>query len=70
MNGAQAVGRQQQEFTRERRWDRVNLTLKDWIQIIALAAALVAQYVAIDRRVTVVETKLDVLFSGRLSGGK
>ena len=56
--------------TLERRWDRVHLTMKDWIQIISLITALVAQYVAIDRRVTVVETKMDMIYSGRLAAGK
>lgn len=61
---------QLQTMSSERRWDRVHLTLKDWIQIIALIGAFVAQYVAIDRRITVVETKLDLIYSGRLAGGK
>jgi len=54
--------------TLERRWDRLHLTLKDWIQIAALIGALVAQYMAMDRRLTVVETKLDMIYSGRMAG--
>ncbi len=56
--------------TLERRWDRVHLTLKDWIQIAALIGALVAQYMAIDRRVTIVETKMDLIINGRINGGR
>lgn len=46
----------------EHRWDRNHLTLKDWVQILLLAGGLIANYVAIDRRITVVETKIDVLY--------
>ena len=56
--------------TLERRWDRLHLTLKDWVQIAALIGALIAQYMAIDRRVTVVETKMDLIIAGRINGGK
>jgi hypothetical protein len=52
----------------ERRWDRLHLTLKDWLQIATLIGALVMQYVAMDRRLTVVETKMDLIVSGRMQG--
>ena len=54
--------------TLERRWDRLHLTLKDWLQIAALIGALVMQYVAMDRRLTVVETKMDLILTGKMAG--
>ncbi len=55
------------EQSAERRWDRGHLTLKDWVQILFLIGALVANYVAMDRRLTVVETKMDMVLH---PGGK
>ena len=50
------------EIRDEHRWDRKHLTLKDWIQILLLAGGLLANYVAIDRRITVLETKMDFVY--------
>lgn len=44
------------------------MTIKDWIQLAALVGALFAQYVAMDRRMTVLETKMEMIYSGRLAG--
>lgn len=44
-----------------------NFTAKDWVQIVGLIAALVAQYVAISNRLSVVETKVVILYDGMQS---
>ncbi len=58
-----------EEFCSRRHSDR-HLTLKDWLQLIALVGALVANYVAISTRLTAVETKVQILYDGWRSGGR
>ena len=53
-----------------RRHSDRHLTLKDWLQLIALLGALVANYVAISTRLTAVETKVQILYDGWRSGAR